>query len=550
MSTLRCPSRISAGILVLLLGFPDSGHATLEESLPSYHWSYDILDQLRLRGYFTELFMSNRPFTRGAVAKSIQQVAREIDRAQIGVTQSDQWLIDQLRNEFDEELLELRGLAGNNRIKLGFTGNLDAMNQSKGLEDPRLIHYGVLNGGSRLREGLRSKISAGIGDNLTLYHTLRFDRNMKDDPTYVGKFFMGFAGFTEQAYLQGRTGRFQYKVGRDFIAIGPGKSGNLLISDNARPFDQYRIDFVAGPIRFSAFGIQLDDVALDSVIVRGQGPMNTARRFINGHRMDVKFGSWANVGFSEIVIYGGVQRSFELAYVNPVNFYHGVTLNDEEALGRPANTFGSLDVDLFPSKNLEIFAEFLVDDVKIERANSSDLEPNRLAYMLGIQYANPFRIDGVRIRADYTHVANRTYNVLFNPWEKHLHRNRPIGHFLGNNFDRFQIEASGWMTRDLQVSTRYERLRQGEDNIASAYNTDYLSATVSQGYSENFPFGTIQTSDVLNLSASFVKSIDLRFRFDLRVAHVQNMAFGGRSGNQLQMIRVGLMYNYDRLLGW
>ncbi|MEE2710541.1 MAG: capsule assembly Wzi family protein [Gemmatimonadota bacterium] len=539
---------LAAALLIPV--FPGHSHGTLEETLPSYHWSYDLLDQLRLRGYFTELFVSNRPFTRGEIARSLRSIQKDIDAGHLQPTRADNWLLNQLNTEFEEETTELNGDAEANWMKVGITANLDALHRPEDLENSALIHYGVLKAGTLVREDLRSKISAGLGDRLTLYHTLRFDRNLKDDPTYVGKFFQGFAGFTEQAYLRARYGRVHIKVGRDFMVLGSGKSGTLLMSDNARTFDQYSVDFSAGFVKFTAFGIQLDDVALDSVVVRGQGPVNTAMRFINGHRLDIRLGRRANIGISEVVIYGGSRRNFELAYLNPVNFYHGTTLNDGETLGRSANTFGTIDIDVFPVENVEIFGELMIDDVKLEKANPSDLEPNRLGFMLGAQYANPFGIDGIRIRTEYTRVSNRTYNILFNEWEKFLHRNRPIGYFLGNNFDRFEMGVSGWGAQLLFFAAGYELSRQGQDNINSPYNTDYLNSTLAQGYSEPFPFGPVQKTHALNLSIHFVPSIDIRFQTDLRIAHVKNFAFTGASKTQVQFFRAGIFFNYDRLFGW
>lgn len=546
----RCNFLIILAAALLFSVIPGSSHATLEETLPSYHWSYELLDQLRLRGYFTELFVSNRPFTRGAIARGLRSIQAEINAGHLRPTRADTWLLNQLKTEFEEETAELNGGAEANRLKVGITANLDVLHRPEDLENPGLIHYGVLKAGTLVREDLRSKISAGLGERLTLYHTLRFDRNTKDDPAHVGKSFQGFAGYTEQAYLQGRYGRVHFKVGRDFLVLGSGKSGKLLMSDNARTFDQYSVDFSAGLVKFTAFGIQLDDVALDSVVVRGQGPVNTARRFINGHRLDIRLGRLANIGISEVVIYGGPHRNFELAYLNPVNFYHGTTLNDEETLGRSANTLGTIDVDVFPVENVEIFGELMIDDFKLEKANLSDLEPNRLGFMLGAQYANPFGFDGIRLRTEYTRVSNRTYNILFNEWEKFLHRNRPIGYFLSNNFDRFEIGASGWGARRMFFAAGYELLRQGQDNINSPYNTDYLNSSLAQGYSEPFPFGPVQKTHALNFSIHFVPSIDIRFQTDLRIAHVKNLAFTGASKTQVQFFRAGIFLNYDRLFDW
>lgn len=540
-------------VVILLVSVPHPGHAAGEETLPSFHWSYPLLDQLRLRGYFTSLFISHRPFTRGAIAAELRRARSDIDAGRRQPSQAEQALLDLLAAEFRPELDELSGAAAPNRLKLDLIGTLDAVSRPHALERSDLVYYGInpMSGGTKPREAIRSTVSVGLGDHLALCHSLRADRNLKDDPAYIGKGFRGFNAYAEQAYVQGTFRPVHFTLGRDFLVLGSGKSGNLLLSDNARTFDLYRVDLTASFVRFTAFGIALDDVPLDTVIVRGQGPVNTAKRFINGHRLDFRLAQWGSVGVSEVIIYGGPRRTFELAFINPVNFYHGEQLNDE-SLGRTGSELASLDIDLFPVPRLELFGELLIDDVKIERVNTADLEPNKVGLLIGGQYADPFGLDGVSVRAEYVRVANRTYNTLFNEWERFVHRNRPIGYFLGNNVDRLDLAASGWAGRTMFVSGSYEYTRQGRDNITSLYNTDYLNVpSVDVGYTEPFPFGPVQRTHALNLGVRYVPSVDVQFRVDVRLAHVTDFGFApGVVKNQVQSFRVGVWFNYDRIVGW
>lgn len=535
----------------ILLGHPHPSRATQEETLPAYHWSYSVIDHLRLRGYFSDLFLAARPFTRGAIARSLQSVQQAIAAERIQPSRTDRWLLDQLDREFIDERTQLSDSTATYWLKTGIFGTLDGVYNTPDLEGSGLIHYGQVHAGARVREGVRYKFSLGLGTHWTLYNSIRFDRNLNDDPTYIGKKFGGTAGFTEQAYVQTQYGQVRFKLGRDFLSLGSGQSGHLGLSANAGAFDLYQVEFTAAFLKFTAFGAQLDEIETDSLFIPGQGPANPAHRFLNGHRLDVKIGHWAQIGLTEVVVYGGLRRSFELAYVNPVNFYHSVALNDEEALGRPANTLASIDLALFPAKNIELYSEFLIDDMKIEKRNLSDLEPNRLGLIAGLRYANPLGLDGFNLHSEYARVTNRTYNVYFNDWERYLHRNRPIGYFLGNNFDRYEIGGEGWMARNLYLAASYERLRQGKDNINSPYNTDYLNVpSIDQGYSEPFPFGPVQRTHALNLSIHFVPSIDIRVQADLRLAKVSNFAFTGVNRNQVQLFRVGMSLNYDRIWKW
>lgn len=537
--------------VTLLLGGAPPASAAQEETLPAFHWSYAVIDHLRLRGYFHDLFLSQRPFTRGTIARSLLRVQQDVDASRIQPSRSDRWLLDQLDREFVDERQQLSDSTATYWLKTGFFGTLDGVYNAPELAGSGLVHYGLLRAGARAREGVRYTFSLGLGTHWTLYNVTRFDRNLIDDPTYVGKQFKGTTGFTEQAYVQTQYGPVRFKLGRDFLSLGPGKSGHLTLSNNAGAFDLYQVEFAASFLKFTAFGAQLDETATDSLFVPGQGPANPAHRFLNGHRLDIKIGRWAQIGLTELVLYGGLRRSFELAYVNPVNFYHSVALNDEAALGRPANVLASVDLALFPVKNVKLYSELLIDDVKVEKVNLSDLEPNRIGLIAGLSYANPLGLGGFNLHTEYARVSNRTYNVYFNDWERYLHRNRPTGYFLGNNVDRFEIGGEGWVTRGLHLASSYEHLRQGKDNINSPYNTDYLNVpSIDLGYSEPFPFGPVQRTHALNLSIKFVPSIDIRVQADLRLAKVTNFAFTGVNRNQVQLFKVGVSLNYDHIWKW
>ena len=62
--------KIFIGIIFV---FPVMLSASIHETLPTWHWAYEYIDALRLRGGFEALYTMNRPYTRGNVAKSLIQ---------------------------------------------------------------------------------------------------------------------------------------------------------------------------------------------------------------------------------------------------------------------------------------------------------------------------------------------------------------------------------------------------------------------------------------------------------------------------------------------
>jgi hypothetical protein len=199
---------------------------------------------------------------------------------------------------------------------------------------------------------------------------------------------------------------------------------------------------------------------------------------------------------TQMVVHGGPDRNFEWYYLNPFIFYHGEQLNEDQR----GNTFGALDFVARPGQRLEIYGQLLVDDVQIEKTRSSDLEPNEIAYLLGAEMADPFGAAGTTVGLEYTRVANRTYNTI-REWEKFLHRNRPLAHFLGNDFDRWLLHASLYAGKQVQLFLTTELLRRGEGRIDSVFDQPWKDRSLEQGYSEKFPSGVVEKSWHLRLEA-------------------------------------------------
>ncbi|NIA30196.1 MAG: hypothetical protein GWP06_09825, partial [Actinobacteria bacterium] len=190
---------------------------------------------------------------------------------------------------------------------------------------------------------------------------------------------------------------------------------------------------------------------------------------------------------------------YDLAYLNPVLFYHGVQLNGAVA----GNTVGSISFTLMPKQNVSLYGELLVDDIQIEKSGPGDLEPNEVGYIYGANLADPFGVLGLDVYGEYTRITNRTFNGQGGPWEKWLHRNQPIGHFLGNDFDRSLTGFSYWPSPRYRCALQYEKRRRGEGRIEKAFDTPWMNTPLGQNYSEPFPTGIVEESAVFSVKATW-----------------------------------------------
>jgi len=265
--------------------------AGLNETLPTYHY----IDRLRLKGYFDDLFVLNKPYTRGEIARSLIEVENKIGDGQIKPDKKDYYLINLLIHEFSDEMKSLSWLKKTDDIKFGTYLMPDFQKNKE--------NHKMLNG------PYRAYSSISVGNHIALYSSVNFDKALISDPDYWGKKKWGYVGYAEQGYARVNLGKLSIRIGRDFIKWGSGRNGNLLISDYSRPMDFVSANMTLKHLKLSYFLANLDRMKLsDSLSARYKS--DYANRYLAVHRIDFKlFKGRPNFGFSESLLFGGPQRN-------------------------------------------------------------------------------------------------------------------------------------------------------------------------------------------------------------------------------------------------
>jgi len=514
-------------IFTLLFLFPVLAGASLHQTLPPWHWAYQFIGELRLRGCFEDLYAMNRPYTRGEVAEALVRIENRLKKRELSLSSSDLKLLKKLVREFQEEMKELESKTPENgKVRLGARVQSDVDKPG----DDKAKYRGIY----------RSKISVPLGTHVEIYNGISFNQYLIDDTTYVGKKWRGIVGYTEQAYTAASLGRFRFKFGRDFLRWGAGESGTLLFSDVARPMDQFTASAQLGPFRYTFLASALDDITFYSKTADSSGSFS-AKRYISAHRLDVNLmNGRLQCAVTEAVLYGGINRQLDWVFLNPFIFYHGSQLNKSGS----DNTFGTVDVSFFPVKRWELYGSLLIDDIQLEKTGPGDLEPNEIGWLTGSRLADPFGVSGLTLSGEYVRVTNRTYKTP-NPWETFIHRNKPLGYPLGDDFDYWQMGVSKWFGGNLWLELKYSQTRKGEGSLFALWDAPWFAYTVEQGYSEPFPTGVVEKRNEFSFSFRYYPSVHwgVEGEFCSHRRKNSNHILGQREDGTTW--RIGLWFNGD-----
>lgn len=500
-----------AAITMLMLA-ANAFSASLQ-TIPLYHWTYDIIDELVVRGCLHDLNHLTKPYNYAQITQALDNCSLQPD------------------DPHSEQLLKLLNdyftVDSDRKLQLG-----TYIDQDLKIRDDQL----------KPRTALLTKIGYAVSDRLVLFNSMRLDQNLQDDPEYQGKYWRGFSGYTEQAYIAAGFGPLAIQFGRDYQQWGAGRKSNLLFSDNSLPFDLGRLTLNAGKFTFTMTAMQLDQItAANSNLAAGAVDSTRKNRFLTAHRIDWKVSDKLQIGFSESVLYGGAGRNFEWQFLNPVMIYHF----EQENRSIEGNTIVGADFIAFPAKNWSVYGELIVDDWQFDRKKVSDLEPPEVGWIIGCRKAAPFNLASAVASLEYSGVTNRTYNTL-QPEQKHLHQDKNIGHELGNNFDCWLFEVSNWFNPKFRGTVSFSFIRDGEGSVQDTFDTRFYEVqNVSDGYSEPFPFGIVERTYKPGIGLWYRYHERLFFRLESEFSFTDNYLNENGVKNEDYFIVLGLNFQFD-----
>lgn len=318
------------------------------------------------------------------------------------------------------------------------------------------------------------------------------DRAKAVDPDYNGKKYRGLAGDLETAAMTFKKNKISLIMGRTRIFWGP-RPVNLLISETAQPLDLISASYETKRLALNFIFARLDDSHPDNIdSLRFPERSFNDNRYLVGHRLDIKLHRRIRIGLFETVLYGGEGRPPELYYLNPMQFFHGAQLNEDQ----DDNTILGFDFSLMPGRGTNIYGQFIVDDFQIDDQSQSDQEPNELGLMVGLFKAGKIASPFPDLKFEYVRLTNRTYHQR-DPRNRYLYRRDLIGHPLGPDADSVSLSARFWPDRLFSAEIELAYRRKGEGSIYKPWDEPWLLA--AGDYSEPFPTGVVEKASLISV---------------------------------------------------
>jgi len=272
-----------------------------------------------------------------------------------------------------------------------------------------------------------------------------------------------------KGYVKLTVDNIEIEWGKDSFWWGPGYHGALLISNNARPFEMFRISNpraaalpwifrYLGPFRYTLFLSELDKEAAS------EHPPNSK---LFGARLDFRPHPQLELGLSYLAHFGGDRPGIEGLDLSD---YLYILCSNECRSGdkRDSNKQAAIDValtipnisDVVPvTDSVRLYAEWGGED--------QDITPDRRAYLLGITFNDVFTADGLKLRTEYARLSPES---VPGAWYSHSiwtmkHDGRVFGHHAGTDSDDLFIELSHILKDTFLYYLAFDKERSGISRV-------------------------------------------------------------------------------------
>ncbi len=475
--------------IFLAASFASAGSSV---NVPVESGVYDDLERLEVKGLLDTALLSTRPFGGLEAARLI----REAEEKEASSTKDGQPIISRLESQF-KDVLENPGA---NYVQPIDTFYMRSVYSSDG--NPYFLNVNNngdrLTGGGNLRIGLAS--SAGVFDTFSFYLNPEYRLDESGDR---GALVLGYMTVD----LFGAT----LELGRDSMWWGPGYHGDLLLTNNAQPFDMIKLTsqhpFLL-PWIFKYIGLIKPTIFLTHI----DKDMNYPRANILGMRLDFKPTDHLEIGLSRLFLNGGHGRQ-ALTLSDWAQLF--IASNSAEHSGGPIDGSQMASVDAsyvyvntrrwIPLSGIKVYTEWgFIDSpgLAIIPTGRGDLE--------GAFIDEPFYLENIDLRIEW---ANTAHNARYGPlWYSSSfystgwrYLGNIIGHHMGPDakdlYGRVQYHymekitvgvESDWERNGFHTGTPGEKIWAGTD---VSYNpTDNMTLMVGAGFQDIKVFNTVPNS--------------------------------------------------------
>jgi hypothetical protein len=382
----------------------------------------------------------------------------------------------------------LHGLPGHyDGLDLKLYGGYGATTRGEG------DHTLKLNGILRYHDGPFSFVNQTGVDRSFLYD-IHYPGELSEAENWI-------YGRVANAYFRYSGERIGAFIGRMQRNWGPLNEKSLILSDNPYSYDHANVSFTNSNIKVSVFAARIN--TLDSAYTyhfqdSSISLTSNVKRYLTGHRLDIRASENMQISFTEMAIFGGPNRNYDLSFLVPTAFYYDIQRNTVRSMSGQ----WALDVYYRFDSNWALSSQFLIDDIVINNDPGIDDRaryPDRLGLALAIKNADAL-LDGLHTSLTYVRIWNHTYQSR-DSWENYHSRGLRLGYPYAA-LEQLKLKLGYWGWNDIWFTCELDYGRYGSAGVRDVFRLQ----------KDGFPLEPVDTSfhQKLYIQYNYAPSVVIR----------------------------------------
>ena len=283
------------------------------------------------------------------------------------------------------------------------------------------------------------------------------------DPSQDG--FNSRTGETDLAGIGFQNDWLLFQLGRGRQSWGAGNDIQLALSENSPSYDYGMLNLNFGKLRVRYFHGFLESDSL------------SYNRYVTGRCIE-----WSNqaslmIALSEIVIYSGENRPFDIAYLNPISTHLEIELNDRQnKLGTSSgNAAWQASVDWLILSTLRMSGNLLFDEFVLDQVEKDAGKGHGMAYSAKVAYT-PVKSSSALLTTYFSLITVGTHTFRHGSgYNNFIQRNKPLGWENGSDGRKINLGLNYFNMKNLIGNMEIGIREIGEESVTSNPYGSYSS---------------------------------------------------------------------------
>ncbi|NBA78788.1 hypothetical protein GOQ04_24760 [Emticicia sp. ODNR4P] len=308
-------------------------------------------------------------------------------------------------------------------------------------------------------------------------------------------------------------------IGKNYMPIGYGQGGKIILSEKAPSFPLIRLDITPKDwFSFNYAHVWLNSNIIDSSSIHptldpSRNEYQFRDKFLATHSITLRTKRGFSLMVGESAIYSD---KLKIAYLIPISLFSAMSHYMGELVNNSISN-SSIYAQI-SSRNLlrktHIYANFFIDELRLKQVQDDTVSSrNHTAYQFGLSIAD-FPIRNLELRIEYSKIQPFAY-IHFIPVQSYQNNGYNLGHWIGSNADQFYSSLEYRIKRGLSFKALYYFIRKGSVGSGAQQVFDDRN---------KFPFlwGEVTNYTKLQMSLQYELIHDLFIRFGYNHSDIFN----------------------------